>query len=272
MKTEELARRIRRHAVGMAHITKLGHTVCALSIADIVAVLYNDVMKIFPNDPKNDGRDRFVLSEGHCGVAMAAALAEKGFFPLEDLLAKYPDGGKLTGFLHNGGMPGVDFATASLGLGFPVACGMAYAAQKAKKRHRVFSIVGDGECNEGSVWEAALFAAHHRLSCLTVIVNHNKLQGQDRSENILSLLNLGKMWESFGWHVIEANGHDIGQLKAALAFRHGEKPVCVIAHTTKGKGVAFMENDVVWHYLYADGEQYDIALKELGEGDGEGNR
>lgn len=265
MKTAELAWKIRKHAIEMAHITKLGHTVCALSIADIIAVLYNDIMNVYPSDPKNDKRDRFVLSEGHCSVALAVALAEKGFFSVEDLLAKYPDGGKLTNFLYTQGMPGVDFVTESLGLGFPVACGMAYAGKKDKAPHKVYSIVGDGECNEGSIWEAALFAGHHRLSNLTAVVNHNKIQGQDRNENILSLSQIGEMWKSFGWHVIEVNGHNIEQLQTALSFRHGEKPVCVIAHTTKGKGISFMENDIVWHYLYADGEKYDVAMKELEE-------
>ncbi|WP_312635374.1 transketolase [Oscillibacter sp.] len=265
MKTEELAWRIRKHTVELAHITKLAHTVCALSIADIVAVLYNDVMKIDPKDPKNENRDRFVLSEGHCSFAMAAALAEKGFFSVEDLIKKFPDGGKLTNFLYKKGVSGIDFATACLGLGFPVACGMAYAGKKDKKNYNVYSIVGDGECNEGSIWEAALFAGHHKLSNLTVVVNHNKLQGQDRLENILSSTNIAERWKSFGWHVIEVNGHDLNALRYALNFRHGEKPVCVVAHTTKGKGISFMENNVVWHYLYADGEEFDIAMKELEE-------
>lgn len=263
MKTEELAWLIRKDAIDMARITKLGHTACALSITDIVAVLYNDILNIDAMDPKNENRDRFVLSEGHCMVAVAAALAEKGFFPREDLFKKYPDGGKLTNFLYSSGIPGVEFSTASLGLGFPVACGMAYATKKDGKKCNTYSIVGDGECNEGSVWEAALFAGHHKLSNLTVIVNHNKLQGQDRNENILSMLNISEMWKSFGWHTIEVNGHDIQQLRSALSFHHGEKPVCIIAHTVKGKGISFMENNVVWHYLYADNEQYEMAKEEL---------
>lgn len=263
MKTEELAWKIRRHAIEMARISKLGHTVCALSIADIIAVLYNDIMQIFPEDPWNDKRDRFVLSEGHCGVALATVLAEKGFFPQEELYTKYLDGGKLTNFLYSTGIPGIEFATASLGLGFPVACGMAYSAKKSNKNHNVYSIVGDGECNEGSIWEAALFAGHHKLSNLKVIINHNKLQGQDRTDNILSLSNLSDMWKSFGWYVLETDGHDFNNLKNVLGYKHEEKAVCVIAHTTKGKGVSFMENDIVWHYLYADGKQYDTAVMEL---------
>lgn len=263
MKTEELSRRTRRHIVEMANKSKHGHTVCALSIVDILAVLYNDVLNISTTSPKNDNRDRFILSEGHAGAAHTAVLAELGFFSIEDLYGKFVDGGILTNSLYPKSIPGFEVETGSLGLGFPLACGMAYAAKKDNKRHNIYCVVGDGECQEGSIWEAALFAGHHKLSNLTVVVNCNKIQCQERTENILSLTNIAEMWKSFGWYVIEIDGHNLEAIRNAIIFRNDTKPTCIIAHTIKGKGVSFMEDDIVWHAIVPESDNYLAAVAEL---------
>ena len=264
MKTEEFARKIRIDSVNMAHVSKISHIGSALSTADIIAVLYNDVMNIYPDDPFNDNRDRFILSKGHGSMAQYAAMAEKGFFPVEELETQGKNGSRLSGHVSHL-VPGVELSTGSLGMGLSVGAGMALDGKRKKKKFRTFVILGDGECGEGSVWEAAMFAGHNELSNLTVIVDHNKIQANDRCENINSWKGMGNIWTGFGWHVIEVNGHDIPALRSALSFRHGIKPVCIIAHTIKGKGVSFMEDEKIWHHLSPQGEDYTNAMKELGE-------
>lgn len=265
MTSRELAWKIRRDAIEMTHVSNGSHIGSVLSIADIVAVLYAEVMNVDKNNPKSEDRDRFILSKGHAGAAVYAALAETGFFQVEDLVTHYANGSKLSGHVSHKGVPGVELSTGSLGHGVCVATGMAMAAKIDKKKHRVYSIIGDGECDEGSVWETALFANHFKLSNLTVIVDHNKIQSLDRCENTIDLINLADKWKAFGWHVIEVDGHSHDELMQAFEAKSLEKPICIVAHTIKGKGVSFMENTVLWHYRAPQGEFYINAVKELEE-------
>lgn len=263
MITQELAWRIRRDSIEMTHVSGLSHIGSVLSVADIIAVLYNDVMNVSPSDPKMANRDRFILSKGHAGSAVYAALAEKGFFPVEKLITQCADGSDLSGHVSHRHVPGVELSTGSLGMGLSVGCGMAVAAIRKKENHRIFVVMGDGECGEGSVWESAMFAGQNKLSNLTAIIDNNNLQANDYCDNVLSWKNIAKMWESCGWNVVEVDGHNCDELKEALSSRDDKKPKCVIAHTIKGKGVSFMENEKIWHHLSPQGEQYDLAVKEL---------
>ncbi len=269
MTSEQLAWKIRRHAVEMTHLSGGGHIGSVMSVADLIAVLYADVLKYKPDQIKWDGRDRFILSKGHAGAAIYAALAECGFFPTEELKSHYADGSRLSGHVSHY-VPGVDFSTGSLGHGLSVAAGMAYAAKKDRKNHRVFVVLGDGECDEGSVWEAALFANHFRLNNLVAVIDHNHMQSLDFNENTLELEDLASKWKSFGWNVLEVDGNSHEELKAAfqetefLEKEEGHKPVVIIADTVKGYGISFMENDILWHYRFPhDGWEYDMAVTEL---------
>ena len=262
--SEQLARKVRLHSVHMTSRGGSSHVGAAFSIADILSVLYGQVMQIDPNRPRATSRDRFILSKGHAGAAVYATLAECGFFPTEKLATHYQDGSDLSGHVSHKGVPGVEFSTGSLGHGLPVATGMAYAAKHRDERHRVFVLLGDGECDEGSNWESILFAAHHGLDRLVAIIDYNKIQSLAPVEETLGLEPFTDKWRSFGWSVVETDGHDHAQLSEALADRHTPgKPTCVIAHTTKGKGVSFMENSVLWHYRTARGEELEAALAEL---------
>lgn len=264
MDTIELARRIRRHAVEMTHRGKSSHVGSVLSMADIIAVLYGKILSFDVKNPKWPMRDRFVLSKGHAGAGVYAALAEVGYFETENLKTHYHDGSFLSGHVSHKGIPGVEFSTGSLGHGLPVAVGMAKAAQLDGSKHRVFCVLSDGECDEGSNWEAILFAAHHRLSQLVVIVDYNKLQSLGPVEETLQLEPFPEKWKSFGWLVQEVNGHAHDELERALSRNDtAGKPLCIIAHTVKGKGVSFMENAVLWHYRTPQGEEYSQACREL---------
>ena len=265
MTSKELAWKIRRDAIEMTHVSNGSHIGSVLSIADIVGVLYSGFLNVNKNDAKNEERDRFILSKGHAGAAVYSALAETGFFPVEELNSHYADGSKLSGHVSHKGVPGVEFSTGSLGHGICVAVGMAMAAKLDKEKHKIITIIGDGECDEGSVWEAALFAHHYRLKNLTVIVDHNKMQSLGKCEDTIELLSLADKWKSFGWKVIEIDGHNHSEIKAALNEENLEKPKCVIAHTIKGKGISFMENNILWHYRAPQGEFYIKAVKELEE-------
>ncbi|HTQ40714.1 MAG TPA: transketolase [Pirellulales bacterium] len=263
--TRELARRIRLHALRMTSYGGSSHIGSIFSIVDIVAVLYGLVARVDPAVPQHPQRDRIVLSKGHAGAGIYAALAELGFFPLDWLSTHYQDGSKLSGHVSHKGVPGVEFSTGSLGHGLPVATGMAYAAKLRGENHRMFTIMSDGECDEGSNWEAILFAGHHGLSNLIAVIDYNKLQSLASVEETLRLEPLADKWRSFGWAVQEADGHDHATLEATLNAVPFEsaKPSCVIAHTTKGKGVSFMENSVLWHYRTARGEEFETAQAEL---------
>lgn len=265
MKSEELAWLIRRHGIEMTHLSGGGHIGSILSVADIMAVLYAEILKFDVLNPGWGERDRFVLSKGHAGAAVYAALAESGFFSVEELKTHYADGSRLSGHVSHH-LPGVDFSTGALGHGISAATGMAYAAKKDKKNYRVYVIVGDGECNEGSVWETALFANQFHLDNLIVIVDYNHMQSLDTCEKTLGLENFADKWQAFGWNVIEIDGHNHDVLRKVLDIRcgAGKKPTVIIANTIKGYPISFMENDILWHYRYPhDGWEYDGAVNEL---------
>lgn len=263
--SKELAWEIRRNALEMTHLSNSPHIGSVLSIADIVAVLYAEVLNLYPMNPKNDLRDRFVLSKGHAGIAVYVALAKLGFFSEEKLKTYYTNGSSLSGHVSHKCVPGVEFSTGSLGHGINVATGMAMAGKIDKKTHKIFVIIGDGECDEGSVWEAALFANHYKLSNLIVIIDHNKLQSLDFCENTIELLSLAHKWKAFGWDTMEIDGHNHEQLIKALSIGESEKPLCIIANTIKGKGISFMEDQVLWHYKSPQGDDYNKAVQELEE-------
>ena len=268
MTSEQLAWKIRRHGIEMTHLSHGSHIGAILSVADIIGVLYNDIANVNPQNPQMSDRDRIILSKGHAGAAIYAALAEKGFFDVEELKTHYADGSRLSGHVSHKGVPGVEFSTGSLGHGLSVAAGMAYAAKKDDKNHRVFVILGDGECDEGSVWEAALMANHYKLNNLVAIIDHNKMQSLDFCENTIALAPFADKWKAFGWNVLDIDGHDHDELKEAFdnASLSTEKPTVVIANTIKGKGISFMENNILWHYRFPhEGEEYDSAVAELKE-------
>ena len=265
MESVELAKKLRRHVVNMTNRGKSAHVGSTLSMADIIAVLYADVLNVDPAAPDHPDRDRFILSKGHAGACVYAALAERGFFSTDVLKTHYQDGSKLSGHVSHKGVPGVELSTGSLGHGLPVAAGMAYAAKLAGGKHRVVVVMSDGECDEGSNWEAILFAAHHGLSNLTAIVDYNKIQSLAAVSETLGLEPFRDKWVSFGWDVREVNGHDHPDLKRAIGSPHRERPSVVIAHTIKGKGISFMEDDVLWHYRTPQGDEFDAAIKELEE-------
>jgi transketolase len=249
-------------------MTSLGgssHIGAVLSAADILAVLYNEILNVDPQNPKSDKRDRFIMSKGHAGAGVYAALAESGFFPVEKLKTHYQNGSDLSGHVSHKGVAGVDFSTGSLGHGLSVAAGMALAAKKQNKSHRVFTLLSDGECDEGSTWEAAMFAAFHKLDNLIAIIDYNKMQAMGFTAETLDLEPFTEKWKAFGWGCVEADGHDpeyLAEKMRNLPLLQG-KPTVIIAHTVKGKGVSFMENDILWHYRCARGQEFDDALKEL---------
>lgn len=265
MTSEALAYRIRLHGLQMTHLSHGSHIGAILSVADIAAVLYGGVLRVNPREPQWPQRDRLIMSKGHAGAAIYAALAETGFFPVEELKTHYQNGSRLSGHVSHKGVPGVEFSTGSLGHGLPVALGMAMADQMDGKDRRVYAILGDGECDEGAVWESALIANQYRLDHLTAVIDHNKMQSLDFCDNTLRLSPFGDKWRAFGWHVIEADGHDHPALKAAFAQARENTgaPTVIIAHTVKGKGVSFMENNILWHYRFPHGDEYDAALREL---------
>lgn len=268
--SEQLAWKIRRHGIEMTHLSGGGHIGSILSVADIIAVLYADTMNYRPEEPNWCDRDRLILSKGHAGAALYAALAEEGFFSVEELKTHYADGSRLSGHVSHH-LPGVDFSTGSLGHGLSAGAGMAYAAKKdGKNNHKVYVVLGDGECNEGTVWEAALFANHFRLNNLVAIVDHNHMQSLDFNENTIELGKFSEKWRAFGWNVQEINGNNHEELRDAFqriedsTNKEPHKPSVVIAHTTKGCGVSFMENNILWHYRFPhDGWEYDGAVDEL---------
>lgn len=266
--TREMALAIRRHAVRMTHLGKSSHVGSVLSLADILAVLYGRVLALDVADPRWIDRDRFILSKGHAGAGVYAALAERGFLPREQLDTHYQNGSKLSGHVSHKGVPGVEFSTGSLGHGLGVGTGMALAAKRAGRNNRVFVLLSDGECDEGSNWEAIMFAAHHKLDNLVVAVDYNKIQSLDTVANTLALEPFADKWRAFGWHVTEIDGHDHDGLLGALDVPVGGRgqPSVAICHTTKGKGVSFMESQVLWHYRTPQGDEFAAACAELGLG------
>jgi len=263
----ERATRIRRAALTMVERAGLGHAGGDLSAADILAALYLVVLKFDPREPKTPQRDRFIMSKGHCSGALYATLAEAGFFPREELETYMRPLARLNGHPNCVNIPGVETNTGPLGHGLPVAVGTAIAAKLDGAAWRTFVLTGDGELQEGSNWEAAMSAAHYELDNLTVIVDRNRLQQGDGTENTMRLEPLADKWRAFGWAVAEVDGHDYNALLDTferLPLAPG-KPNCVIARTIKGKGVSFMEDQVGWHHRVPTAEELALALGELSE-------
>jgi transketolase len=269
----ELARKIRRHCVLMTSRANASHIGSSLSTADLLAVLYGKFLRFDPQRPDWPDRDRFILSKGHGCAALYAVLAECGYFPVERLDTFYQDGSPLAGHATHKDVAGVEVSTGSLGHGLSLGAGMALAAKRDRRDRRgqedrrVWCMLSDGECDEGSVWEAALFAPHHRLDNLVAILDYNKIQSFGAVKDVLDLEPLGEKWRAFGWGVREIDGHDLAAIEqayAAVPFVPG-KPSCIVAHTVKGKGVSYMEGKLLWHYRAPRGEDLQAALRELGE-------
>ncbi|MBU0640352.1 MAG: transketolase [Planctomycetes bacterium] len=264
--TVELARRIRSAALRMVHHAKASHIGTGLSMADLLAVLYGKILRVNPEVPEQPERDRFILSKGHGAAVLYATLAECGFFPAQWLETYCDDGSPLAGHVVHTGVPGVEVSTGSLGHGLSMACGMALAAKRDANPARVYVLLGDGECDEGAVWEAALFAAHHALHNLVAIVDRNNIQGFGDTCEVLNLEPLDTKWSAFGWAVREIDGHDHEQVCGVLRKvpLEPDRPSVVIARTVKGKGVSFMEDTLDWHYKSPDDKQLADAIAELG--------
>ena len=263
-----LAREIRRAVLEMTHRAGSSHVGSALSAADLIAALYSGIVRIDPARAASPERDRFILSKGHACAALYAALAGRGFFPKSWLRDFCQDGSPLAGHATHKGIPGVEVSTGSLGHGLSIGCGLALAAKRDAAAYRVFVLLSDGECDEGSVWEAALFAAHHALDNLVAIVDYNKIQSLGAVDEVINLEPFAQKWQAFAWSVAEINGHDLFEIDEALERvpREPGKPTCVLAHTVKGRGVTFMENSIVWHYRAPNAMELSQALAEVEAG------
>lgn len=261
----KIANEVRKDIVTAVHSAKAGHPGGSLSAADIFTYLYFEEMNIDPKDPRKPDRDRFVLSKGHTAPGLYAALAEKGFFPKEDLKTLRHTGSYLQGHPDMKSIPGVDMSSGSLGQGISTAVGMAIAAKISNDDYRVYTLLGDGEIQEGQVWEASMLAAHHKLDNLVVIVDNNNLQIDGDIREVNSPYPIDKKFEAFNFHVINIDGNDFDQIDAAFkeARMVKGKPTAIIAKTLKGKGVSFMENQAGWHGKAPNDEEYKIAMEDL---------
>ena len=264
-KLKELATKVRLGAVSAVHSAGSGHPGGSLSIADVLTYLYFEEMNVDASNPKMENRDRFVLSKGHTAPALYSVLAQKGFFPVEDLTTLRQADSYLQGHPDMKGVPGVDMSTGSLGLGISAACGMALSAKINKKDYRVYTIVGDGESQEGQVWEASMFAAHYKLDNLCVYLDWNGLQIDGKIEDVMNPTPYKEKFEAFGFNVISIDAHDFNEIESAFkAARECKgKPTVIIGKSVKGKGVSFMENNVGWHGAAPNAEQYAQAAAEL---------
>lgn len=262
--SKRIAAGIRRKSIDMTSLSGASHVGSCLSIADILAVLYSSVLRVDPANPESPDRDRFILSKGHAAAALYAVLSEVGFLNDAELLSHCGDGSRLMGHASHH-LPGVEFSTGSLGHGLPVGGGMAMADSMDGNDRRTVVLLSDGECDEGSNWEAIMFAGHHKLKKLMAIVDYNKIQSLKTTTDTLDLEPFADKWSAFGWAVEEIDGHDHAALLAAFthALKQDDRPRVVICHTTKGKGVSFMENSVLWHYRSPQGEEYQAAVAEL---------
>ena len=262
-----LAWLIRRNGLEMTHLSRGSHIGSVFSVAEIIAVLYASVLNVDPKEPKKPDRDRLILSKGHAGSAVYAALAETGFFPVEQLKTHYANGSILSGHVSHKGVPGVEVSTGSLGHGLGVGVGMVLGAKMDGAQWRTYVVLGDGECDEGSVWEAALQAAQYKLDRLIAVIDYNHMQSLATVDETLRLEPFEQKWKDFGWNALSVDGHDTEALQKAFDWAKenagSRKPSVILAHTVKGKGVSFMENDILWHYRTPQGEEYDAALKEL---------
>ncbi len=262
---KKIANQVRIGIVDGVYAAGCGHPGGSLSIADILTYLYFKEMKVNPENPKDPTRDRFVLSKGHTAPGLYATLALRGFFPVEELKTLRKYGARLQGHPDMKHIPGIDMSTGSLGLGISAACGMALAAKIDKKDYRTYAILGDGESEEGQVWEAAMFAAHYHLDNLCAIVDWNGLQIDGKVTEVMNPTPHDEKFRAFGWHVISVDAHDFEQLEAAFAEARATvgQPTVIIAKSTKGKGVSYMENSVDWHGKAPKTEEYEIAMKDL---------
>lgn len=258
------AKEIRLQTLHLITKGRSSHMGSNFSIIDILTVLYNGILKFDPKKPNWSDRDRFILSKGHACASLYLLLADKGFFPKDWLDGFYLEGGKLAGHAMSS-VPGVELSTGSLGHGLPVACGMALAFKRDGTKQRVFCLMSDGELDEGSNWEAILFAPHHQLDNLTIIIDYNKLQSIKSTHETLNLEPLKEKFLAFNWAVREVEGHDYDAIESALrdAPHEKNKPTCIIAHTTKGKGVDFMEHKVLWHYRTPDEQEFINAKDQI---------
>lgn len=265
MDTKELAQSIRKTVLKMTNEGQSSHIGSIFSIVDIITVLYFNILQVDPKNPQWPERDRFILSKGHGGAAIYAALAKRGFFSEKDLDTYYKNGSKFSGHVSSKNIPGVEISTGALGHGLLIANGMALNAKLRQQKHHIFVLLSDGECDEGSTWEAALFSGHHKLDNLVVVVDYNKIQCIARTEDVLDLEPFVDKWRSFGFDVLEVDGHDHEALNSSFqeALEITGRPVCIIAHTVKGKGVSFMEDQILWHFRSAQDEEYDQAMCEL---------
>jgi transketolase len=263
------ARKLRKHVIEMLGEAGSGHPGGSLSAADIMTVLYWHEMNIDPARPDWPDRDRFVLSKGHAAPILYAVLAEKGYFPVEDLKTLRKIGSHLQGHPDSTKTPGVEVPTGSLGQGLSLANGMALAAKMDGRDYRVYALLGDGELEEGMVWEAAMTSAHYRLDNLVAIVDNNNLQIDGDVREVMGVDDIALRFRSFGWYALDIDGHDLSQIMAALRLARGNKgqPTVIVAHTVKGKGVSFMENQVGWHGNAPSKEQTEAALVELAAGE-----
>ena len=265
LELQKIANEVRKDIVTAVHAAKAGHPGGSLSAADEFTYLYFEEMNIDPKDPKKADRDRFVLSKGHTAPGYYSALAERGFFPKEDLKTLRHLGSYLQGHPDMKHIPGVDMSSGSLGQGISAAVGMALSAKLSNESYRVYTLLGDGEIQEGQVWEAAMFAGHRKLDNLVVIVDNNGLQIDGKIDDVCSPYPIDKKFEAFNFHVINIDGNDFDQIDAAFKEARATKgmPTAIIAHTVKGKGVSFMENQVGWHGTAPNDEQYAVAMEDL---------
>ncbi|MCI9426790.1 MAG: transketolase [Eubacterium sp.] len=265
LELKKMALEVRKGIIASIYSAKAGHPGGSLSAADLFTYLYFEELNIDPNDPQWEGRDRFVLSKGHTAPGLYAALAHRGFFPTEDLVTLRHVGSYLQGHPDMKCVPGVDMSTGSLGQGLSAAVGMALAAKMDKKDYRVYALCGDGEIQEGQIWEAAMFAGHRKLDNLVVIVDHNKLQIDGKVEEVCSPYPMDKKFEAFQFHTITIDGHNFDEMEAAFkeARQTKGKPTAIIANTIKGKGVSFMEDAAEWHGKAPKKEEYEVAVEDL---------
>lgn len=270
-KIEQMSKRMRKNALDMALAAgaNSSHFGSGLSIIEITAVLYGAIMKYDKNNPEWSERDRFILSKGHGVLGYYTALVEAGFIPVEDLLTFEKTGSYLIGHPVINRKKGIEFSNGSLGMGLSLGIGVALAGKQRNSKYKVYVLMGDGECNEGSVWEASMAASHFKLDNLTAIIDRNNFQLGGLNNDIMSVGNMAEKWRSFGWDAIEVNGHNIGELYNAFnRVSVSEKPVVIVANTIKGKGVSFAENNNTWHHAALSKSQYEIAVAELNKESG----
>lgn len=262
-KLTEFANEVRKKLLNIIYSSQASHIGSCLSTVELLTALYHH-MRINPKDPRWFDRDRFILSKGHAAAAFYVILSEKGFFPKEWLETYCQNDTRLIGHVtHN--VPGVEVSTGSLGHGLSIACGMSIVGKREDRPYKVYALLSDGECDEGSTWEAAMFAGHHKLDNLIVLIDYNKIQSYGLVKEVLDLEPFADKWTAFGWNVTEIDGHDFDAINQSLREIpiKGGKPSAIIAHTVKGKGISFMEGQLIWHYKSPDEEQYKNAMDEL---------